>query len=123
VTESGEAIDSRPVAEDAIQHLGLRMNPSELLDSLTVEQVENTSFIVLTYEDTDPERAQLIANTVGEVFSELISESSSNLRATVYTEATVSESPVSPSPLRNGLLTLVMGWVLIGLVVLIHRSS
>jgi uncharacterized protein involved in exopolysaccharide biosynthesis len=41
----------------------------------------------------------------------------------VYTEAAVPESPVSPSPLRNGLLTLVMGWALIGLVVLIHRSS
>jgi len=122
VTVSGEAIDSRPVAEDAIQHLGLRMDPSELLDCLTVEKVENTSFLRLSYTDTDPERARLIVNTVGEVFSELISESS-NLRATVYTEAAVPESPVSPSPLRNGLLTLVMGWALIGLVVLIHRSS
>jgi capsular polysaccharide biosynthesis protein len=51
------AIDSRPVAEDVIQRLGLRMEPAELLDSLSVEQVEGTSFLRLRYEDTDPERA------------------------------------------------------------------
>ena len=51
------AIDSRPVAEDVIQRLGLRMEPAELLDSLSVEQLEGTSFLRLRYEDTDPERA------------------------------------------------------------------
>jgi capsular polysaccharide biosynthesis protein len=109
------AIDSRPVAQEAIQRLGLEMTPAEFLDNLTIEQVENTSFMVLTYEDTDPERAQQIVNTVGAVSSEFISERSaagSPLTAKVYTEAMVPESPVSPDPLRNGLLTLVMGLVL-----------
>jgi capsular polysaccharide biosynthesis protein len=102
------------------------MEPAELLDKLTVEQVENTSFILLSYEAANPKRAQQIANTVGDVSSEFISERSApdlNLRATVYTEARVPESPVSPDPLRNGLLTLVVGWALTGLLVLIHRSS
>jgi hypothetical protein len=40
-------IDSRPVAEETIGRLGLRMEPAELLDNLTIELVENTSFIVL----------------------------------------------------------------------------
>ena len=60
-----QAIDSRPVAEEAIQRLGLQMEPAALLDNLTIEQVENTSFIVLTYEDTDPYTAKQIVNTVG----------------------------------------------------------
>jgi capsular polysaccharide biosynthesis protein len=116
------AIDSRPVAEDVIQRLGLRMEPAELLDKLTVEQIGDTSytrFIVLTYEDTDPVRAQQIVNTVGEVSSEHISKPSpvwpvSNLRATVsvWEKAAVPETPVSPHPLRNGLLTLVIGLML-----------
>jgi capsular polysaccharide biosynthesis protein len=42
-----QAIDSRPVAEEVIGRLGLRMEPAELLDNLTIELVENTSFIVL----------------------------------------------------------------------------
>ncbi len=106
------AIESRTVAEEVIQRLGLQMDPDELLDKLTVEQIENTSFIVLTYEGTDPVKATKIVNTVGEVSSELISERSRPFRATVYEKAMVSENPVSPHPLRNGLLTLVIGLVL-----------
>jgi len=109
------AIDSRPVAEKAIQRLGLQMNPAELLDKLTVEQVEDTSFIRLSYEDTDPKRAQRIVNTVGAVSSELISERSApgiQLTATVYEKASVPTTLVSPRPVRNGLLTLVVGLVL-----------
>ena len=110
--EMMHAIDSRSVAEETIQRLELEMTPAELLDNLSVEQVEATSFIVLSYEDTDPMRAQLVANTVGRVSSELISERSSDLAANVFEEAMVPESPVSPHPLRNGLLTLVIGLVL-----------
>jgi len=110
-----QAIDSRPVAEEAIQRLGLQMEPAALLDNLTIEQVENTSFIVLTYQGNDPVRATQIVNTLGEISSELISERSAadrQLTATVYDEAIVPDSPVSPDPLRNGLLTLVIGLVL-----------
>jgi capsular polysaccharide biosynthesis protein len=106
------AIDSRPVAEEVMQRLELEMPPAELLDNLAVEQVESTSFISLTYESTDPVKAAQIANTVAEVSSELISERSaagSQLKATVYEEAVVPDSPTSPHPLRNGLLTLVIG--------------
>jgi capsular polysaccharide biosynthesis protein len=106
------AIDSRPVAKKAIGRLGLQMGAAELLDNLTVEQVENTTFIVLTYEDTNPERAQEIVNTVGEVSSELISDRSSAFKATVVEKAAVPATPVSPRPLRNGLLTLVIGLML-----------
>jgi capsular polysaccharide biosynthesis protein len=110
-----DAIDSRPVAEEAIQRLNLDMTPAELLDNLTIEQVESTSFIVLTYEGTDPVRAKQIVNTVGQVSSELISErsvDSSKLRANVYEESMVPDGPVSPDPLRNGLLALIVGFAL-----------
>jgi capsular polysaccharide biosynthesis protein len=120
------AIDSRPVAEEAIQRLELQMKPAELLDKLTVEQVESTKFVRLTYQDTDLERAKQIVNTVGEVSSELISQSSApgtQLTVKVYEEAAVPTEPVSPHPLRNGFLTLAVGWALVGLLVPIHRSS
>ena len=91
-----------------------------------IEQDAAPNFIRLTYEGTDPYKVKKIVDTVGEVSSERISETSaagSNLTATVWEKAIVPESPVSPHPLRNGLLTLVVGWALTGLVVLIHRSS
>ena len=109
------ATDSHPLAEETLRRLGLRMERAELLDNLTVEQVENTSLIVLSYKGTDPVQAKQIANTVGKVSSELISERSvagSKLRATVYEDAIVPTTPVSPKPLRGGLITLVVGLAL-----------
>jgi len=109
------AIDTRPVAEEAIRRLDLRMSPDELLNNLTIEQVESSQFIQLSYTDTDPARAQRVVNTVGRVSSERISEASAtanNITATVYEKAIVPDTPVSPKPLRNGVLTLGVGLVL-----------
>jgi capsular polysaccharide biosynthesis protein len=113
------AIDSRPVAEEAIRRLGLRMEPDELLVNLTFEQVKSTNFIRITYKGNDPVEATKIVNTVGEVSSEFISKliaetraADNQLTANVYEKAMVPETPVSPHPWRNGLLTLVVGLVL-----------
>jgi capsular polysaccharide biosynthesis protein len=123
ILEMAHAIDSRPVAEEAIRRLKLEMTPAELLDKLTARQIEDTSFIRLSYEDTDPERAKLIANTLGNVSSELFSEGSSKFTAAVVEKAELPESPVSPNPLRNGLLTLVVGLALVGVWALVSSSQ
>src|SRR5918994_284941 len=100
------------------------MSPEELLNNLTIEQVEGTNFISLTYEGTSAAEATQIVNTMAKVSSNRISDTTkaagSNLTATPYVKASVPDNPtpVSPHPLRNGLLTLVMGLVLcLGLVV------
>jgi hypothetical protein len=118
------AIDSRPVAEEATQRLGSELSPEKLLANLTIEQVEGTSFIRLTYEGTNAAAATDIVNTVGEVSSERITDTAraagSDLTASVYVKAIVPDypTPVSPQPLRNGLLTLIVGLVLcVGTVV------
>jgi capsular polysaccharide biosynthesis protein len=105
-------IGTRGVAQEATQRLGLQMDPDELLDKLTVEQVENTGFMRLTYEGTDPAKAARIVNTVGEVFSDFVSTRSSSFTVTVWEKVAAPETPVSPHPLRNGLLTLVTGLAL-----------
>lgn len=110
------AVDSRPVAMDVIQRLDLETEPEAFLGELSAEQLGATQFIEVSYRDTDPELAQTVANTTGEVFSEEISEvnpSTEALTATVWERASVPEFPVSPSFLRNIFLGLVVG-VLIG---------
>jgi capsular polysaccharide biosynthesis protein len=109
------ATDTRSVAEETILRLGLDMSPGELLSNLAIEQVENTQFIQLTYTDTNPGRAEEVVNTVGQVAVERISNTSAatnDLKATVYERAITPDSPVSPKPLRNGLIALVVGLVL-----------
>ena len=118
-------VNTRPVAEEAIRRLGLETSPDELLDNLTVEQIEASQFIQISYTDTDPERATQIVNTVSQVSSERISATSavaSNIEATVIERAIAPVAPVSPDPLRNGVLATVLGLMLgIGLALLMEH--
>jgi capsular polysaccharide biosynthesis protein len=107
-----EAINSRPVAEEVIRRLELRMTPGDLLGNLTIEQIETTQFIQLYYQDEDPQRAQKVVNTLADVSSERIAQASASandITATVWEYATVPDAPVSPDPVRNGLVALGLG--------------
>ena len=119
-----EGVSSRPVAEATIRQQDLQITPEELLANLRVEQVAETQFIQIYYRDPGPERAQQVANTIGEVFSKQISEvspSANSITATVWERAVVPDEPVSPNPLRNGLLALVVGLMLgVGLAFLLE---
>jgi capsular polysaccharide biosynthesis protein len=109
------AIESRPVADEVIQGRGLKMGTQELLDNLSVEQIEDTSFLLLSYRDTDRQRAKDVVNDVSDTSIRRISAanvSTNDTTVTVYKRAAVPGAPVSPKPLRNGLLTLVAGLVL-----------
>ena len=101
--------DSGRVAEEAIRRLGLEMTPAELLDNLTVEQIEGTNFVALTYEDANPVLATRVVNTTSEVLSELASARDEHV--IVHETAIVPERPVSPKPLRDGLVTLTVGLI------------
>jgi len=116
-TTMTEAVTTLPVAQGVVEELDLSSRNAEgLLENLSAEQQIETSLIEVTYRDTDPQRAQLVANTVGQVFSEQVEELSpraSGVTATVLEPAVAPETPVNPDPLRNGLLALVFG-VLLG---------
>jgi capsular polysaccharide biosynthesis protein len=110
-----EAVNSRVVAEAVTQEMDLKIAPDTFLENLSVEQVGETQFIQISYRDLDPERAQEIADTVAEVTAERISEVSPNsnaITATTWQAAAEPESPVSPNPVRNGILALALGTML-----------
>jgi capsular polysaccharide biosynthesis protein len=111
-----EVTRSRPIAEETIERLRLSATPDEFLARLDAEPVENTQFIELSYTDPDPEKAQRVINTVGDILSERVSKASLNsnnsMTATMWERAQVPEEPASPNPLRNGLLALLSGLML-----------
>jgi capsular exopolysaccharide synthesis family protein len=107
-----EGVNSRPIAQAVIQQQNLRTTPGTFLENLKAEQVGSTQFIEVTYTDSDPERARRVANAVGEVFSERLSSNTNKLTATVWEPAVTPEEPVSPNPVRNGLLALMLGLML-----------
>jgi capsular polysaccharide biosynthesis protein len=118
-----EGVSTRPIAEAVIRQESLRISPQDLLDNLSVEQIGATQFIQVTYEDSSPKRAQRVANAIGEAFSKKVSDGSSTanaVSATVWERAALPSEPVSPNPMRNGLLTLVAALMLgVGLTLLL----
>ncbi len=118
-------VSNRPLAEEVIRQEGLQISPDTFLNErLTVSQIEESQVIEVSYWDTDPQRAQRVANTIGEVFSERIANESDNasaITATVWDPAEVPDGPISPNPLRDGLLAAVLGTVIgAGLILLLE---
>ena len=110
-----EAVNSRPIAQAVIEQEDLRTDPGTLLDNLEVVAIEETQFVAVSYRDSDPQRARRVVDAIGDVFSTRFSEENktgSAITATVWDPAGPAGAPISPKPLRNGLLALMIGSVL-----------
>jgi capsular polysaccharide biosynthesis protein len=110
-----EAINSLSVAEGVAKELDSQVRPETVLANMSAEGIEGTQFIQVNYTDTDPERAQRVANTIGSVFSDLIEEAGSGdspVTITIWERAQLPSAPVSPDPVNNALLGLVLGGIL-----------
>lgn len=120
-----QAVRTRPVAEAVIQQENLNISAEEFIGArLSVDRIPETQFIEVVYEDPDPETARTVANAVGDVFSERVSEISPDagaVTATVWERAAVPEGPVSPNPQRNAAAALIVGAILgVGLAFLLE---
>lgn len=119
-----EAVATRPVAERVVQSLDLPWSPDYVIAGTSVEAVPDTQFIIVSYTDTDPQRAQRIVNAIGKAFSEQVSAVSpkvSAISAIVWERADVPGSPISPNPVRNALIAFVVGGMLgLGLAFLLE---
>lgn len=107
-----EAANSRLIAEEAVQQAELDMSAENVVSGMSAEAVPETQFIEISFTDSDPETAQKTANALGSAFAEHMSEMNprnENVSATVWEEAAGPESPVSPTPQRDGALGLIGG--------------
>lgn len=118
------AVVSRPVAEAAVQQQDLGLSSGALLSGLSADVIPETQFIEVKYTDSKPERARRVVNAVGTAFSKRISEvsqSTSDITATVWEPAITPAYPVSPTPWRDGFIALVLGGMLgLGLAFLLE---
>ena len=111
-----KAVPTTPIAETVVERLNLQEGSAgEVIRNVSAEPDPGTMFVNVSYSDTDPERAQLIANTIGKVLSEkisVVSVGANAITATVWEPATLPETPVSPDPIRNSIIALVLGSLL-----------
>lgn len=108
-------VGSHSIAEAVIEQLNVSVSPQTFQESISAEPVTDTQYVVITYVDTNPVRAQKIANATGEIFSEKIAEISpraSGVTATLWDPATVPTAPAGPNLLLYALMALFLGAML-----------
>jgi capsular polysaccharide biosynthesis protein len=119
------AVDTEPVAQGVVEQLNQpELSAGEVLANMSVEPDPGTMFINVSYKDSDPQRAQLIANTIAEMSSQKISDvmlGANPIVARIWQPATLPENPVSPNPVRNSIVALLLGGILgVGLAFLLE---
>jgi capsular polysaccharide biosynthesis protein len=119
-----QVIETRPVAEGAIQELNIKESPRDVLENMSVETLGNTQVLKISYKDASPEQARLIVNAIGDQFSSQVvglTPTTDGVTANIWEGAVTPDTPISPKPVRNGLLALVLGGILgLGLAFLIE---
>jgi capsular exopolysaccharide synthesis family protein len=112
-----------------VEQLGDGTTATDLSEQLTVMTPPETVILEVSVTDASPEHAQKIAEAIGETFPEVVSEverpegsnKASPIKVSLVEPASTSTIPISPVPVRNLALGLVLGLLLgVGLAMLRH---
>ena len=117
-----DLVKSRVVAERVIERLDIRESPKALLGKVSVRTNPDTAVLNVRVDDSDPERARRIAESIGLVFVDLVDDEFGQasvpgdetppLTIKIVDPAFAGANPISPRPVRNVVLAGVLGLVL-----------
>lgn len=114
--------------DPAVDELDDDLSTDDVIKQVAVKTVPDTVMLDVTVTDPSPERAQEIAEAIGDTFPEVVDEIEtpegryrSPVKVSVVQPASFSSTPVSPNPVRNLALGAVLGLLLgFGLALLRH---
>lgn len=109
-----DIILSPTVLDDVVENLGLEQTSNALANKITVNNQDQSQVLTITVSDEFPENAETIANEVADVFQERVSEVMNVDNVSILARADIGEnpSPVSPQPLVNMAIGLILGVLL-----------
>ncbi|WP_017548145.1 YveK family protein [Salinicoccus carnicancri] len=118
-----DIIKSPTVLDDVVGNLGLEQTTAALSNQITVNNQDQSQVITVTVTDEMAENAETIANEVATVFQERVAEVMSVDNVSILAPADIGDnpSPVSPQPLINIAIGLILG-ALLGLGIAFMRA-
>jgi capsular polysaccharide biosynthesis protein len=109
------------VLDQVISELGLPLTSKTLSDKITVSAAKDTEIIHIAVNDSNPYRAQAIANSLTTVFQREVKSIMKMDNVQIIDEAPLPLTPVSPNRPRNLVLGILVGLMLgLGIAVLIE---
>ena len=129
VKSYSDLITTPTVLNPVIKQLGLDTTPDTLSKQITSSVPLDTVLIDVLVSDGDPELAAKVADAVGKQFSSTVADlervsdnSPSPVKVSVVRPPAVPSSPISPNPVRNIGLGVVLG-LLVGLGAALLRDT
>ena len=128
VASYADLVTGEDLANRVVDRLKLDETGKALADQVTSHVVPETTIMDVTVTDPSPQRAQQLAATLAEEFTNFVPEletapgsKRSPIKATIVDSPDVPSTPVSPRPLRNLALAGVLG-LLLGLGLALVRE-
>jgi len=119
VKSYADLLTGREIARRVIDDLGLDESPDALADQISASSKLDTVILTVSVTDPDPARARMLADGVAKALVTYVAEletppgrDEATIKATVVDPASEPTSPISPQPVRNIGLGLILGLLL-----------
>ena len=119
VKSYSQLLKAPKLLEPVIAKAGVDLTPTVLGEKIVATTPPDTVLIDVTVTDANPNTARDVASAIAEVFPTVVADlervtpsADSPVKVTLLREPAVANSPVSPRPLRNLALGLVLGLLL-----------
>jgi capsular exopolysaccharide synthesis family protein len=110
---------SGPLTAQAVAETDPSLSAEDVIDKIVASPVSGTVLLDVSVTDTSPQRTLRIAQALTDAFPRVVSDlerrpdgSTAPITITTIQEPTLPDSPVSPQPVRNLAIALVLGLVL-----------
>lgn len=119
VKSYSQLLKAPKLLDPVIAKAGVDVTPGALAKQITATTPPDTVLIDVTVTDASPAKAREVAQAIADVFPTVVSDiekvsptADSPVKVTLLSEPTQATSPVSPNPVRNLALGLVLGLLL-----------
>ena len=128
VASYADLVKGKQIAQRVVDKLDLDESAASLAGRVTSTVVPETVILNVTVQDSDPEQAQMLTEAIAQEFTVFVSEiettpgsESAPIKATIVDPPTKPTSAVSPQPMQNLGLAVVLG-LLVGIGVAVLRE-
>lgn len=113
----GEIIKSKSVLDEVANTIGIKGGYEEIAEKINVSSINNTQIISVSVQDTNPQRAADIANSIPKAFTKNVKIITKANSVQVIDKAIVEKSPIKPNKIMNVAIAGVLG-IMISLFVI-----
>ena len=116
-----EAIKTKDLISRSLKGTNIDLEPSEVLNNLTVTTVSDTQILEIKYKDNNPKIAEAVIEEIADEFIKTSKELVPNGNIQIIESVELPENPVSPNKQMNIVIAFLLGLMVgVGLAFLLE---